>query len=37
LITKFIIEQWESSGFALIEGNRITFSFKFKRVWFTYK
>lgn len=32
LIINFIGQQWESSGFALREGTRITFSFKFKRV-----
>jgi len=33
LIIKFILEQWNSSGFEIGEGIRITFSFKFKRVW----
>lgn len=37
LIIKFILEQWNSSGFGLREGTRITFSFKFKRVWVSYK
>lgn len=35
LIIKFILEQWLSSGFEVREGSRITFSFKFKRVWFS--
>jgi hypothetical protein len=33
LIIKFILEQWDSSGFTLIEGNILSFSLKFKRVW----
>lgn len=33
LIIKFILEQWNSSGFNIREGTQITFSFKFKRVW----
>jgi len=37
LIINFIGEQWDSSGFSLREGTRITFCFKFKRVWFNYK
>ena len=37
LIIKFILKQWDSSGFNVREGIRITFSFKFKRVWFSYK
>ena len=37
LIIKFIGEQWKSSGFELREGTIITFSFKFKRVYFSYK
>lgn len=36
LIIKFILEQWNSSGFQIGEGITITFSFKFKRVWFSY-
>jgi hypothetical protein len=36
LIIKFILEQWYSSGFELREGVRLTFSFKFKRVWLSY-
>jgi len=36
LIIKFILEQWNSSGFNLKEDSLITFSFKFKRVWFSY-
>jgi hypothetical protein len=35
LIIKFILEQWESSGFEIKLGNTITFSFK--RVWFSDK
>uniref|UniRef100_UPI0031F43384 hypothetical protein n=1 Tax=Russula emetica TaxID=152958 RepID=UPI0031F43384 len=34
LIIKFIIEQWKSSIFELKKDTTITFSFKFKRVWF---
>jgi hypothetical protein len=37
LIIKFILEQWKSSGFEIKLGTTITFSFKFKRVWFSYK
>jgi hypothetical protein len=37
LIIKFILEQWNSSGFEIREGSTITFSFKFKRVWFSDK
>jgi hypothetical protein len=37
LITKFIMDQWNSSGFNINQGTLIQFSFKFKRVWFTYK
>lgn len=36
LIIKFIVDQWHSSGFEFREGTNITFSFKFKRVWFSY-
>lgn len=36
LIIKFILDQWKSSGFNINEGVTITFSFKFKRVWFSY-
>lgn len=37
LIIQFILEQWKSSGFETKVGNTITFSLKFKRVWFSYK
>jgi hypothetical protein len=37
LIINFILNQWKSSGFELRKGTIITFSLKFKRVWFTYK
>ena len=37
LIIKFILEQWNSSGFELKQDIRLSFSFEFKRVWFTYK
>jgi hypothetical protein len=37
LITKFILEQWNNSGFNINQGNTISFCFKFKRVWLTYK
>jgi hypothetical protein len=37
LIINFILEQWNSSGFEIREGTILTFSFKFKRVWFFYK
>jgi hypothetical protein len=37
LIINFIGKQWISSGFTLTEGTLLTFSFKFKRVWFSYK
>ena len=34
LIIKFILEQWNSSGFDLKPDVVISFSFKFKKVWF---
>ena len=34
LITKFILNQWNSSGFGLKDNHTITFSFKWKKVWF---
>jgi len=37
LIIKFILDQWKSSGFEVRVGTIITFSLKFKRVWFSYK
>jgi hypothetical protein len=37
LIINFVLDQWNSSGFNLREGTQITFSFKFKRVWISYK
>lgn len=37
LITKFIFDQWNSSGFNIKQDTLITFSFKFKRVWLTSK
>jgi hypothetical protein len=37
LISKFIVDQWYSSPFVFREGTDITFSFKFKRVWFSSK
>jgi hypothetical protein len=37
LITNFIMDQWNSSGFNINQGTLIQFSFKFKRVWLTYK
>jgi hypothetical protein len=36
LITRFILDQWQSSGFDLRQDTTISFQFKFKRVWFTY-
>lgn len=35
LIIKFVLDQWNSSGFNLREGTLLSFSFKFKRVWFS--
>jgi hypothetical protein len=35
LIIKFIIDQWENSGFILKENKTIIFSLKFKRVYFS--
>lgn len=35
LIAKFIIDQWNSSEFNKEQDIPFTFSFKFKRVWFT--
>jgi hypothetical protein len=37
LIIKFIQEQWVTSGFEFRNGITIIFSFKFKRVWLSYK
>ena len=37
LIIKFLLEQWDSSGFELRESTILSFSFKFKRVWFSHK
>lgn len=37
LITQFIFEQWNNSGFELNQGTKLSFCFKFKRVWFSYK
>jgi hypothetical protein len=37
LIIKFILYQWHSSGFVVREGIKISFSFKFKRVWISHK
>jgi hypothetical protein len=37
LIAKFIIDQWNSSGFNNKQDIPFTFSFKFKRVWFSDK
>ncbi len=37
LIIKFILEQWNSCGFDIKPDTIISFSFKFKRVWLTYK
>jgi hypothetical protein len=37
LIAKFIIDQWNSSAFNKKEDIPFTFSFKFKRVWLSYK
>jgi len=33
LIIKFILEQWNSSGFTLKSDTILSYSFKFKRVW----
>jgi hypothetical protein len=35
LITRFILDQWYTSGFELKQDSLITFSFKWKKVWFT--
>jgi hypothetical protein len=37
LIAKFILSQWNSSGFNKKDDTSIIFSFKFKRVWLSYK
>jgi len=37
LIIKFILDQWNSSGFELKQDTQIQFSFEFKRVWLSYK
>jgi len=33
LITNFILDQWNNSGFSLNEKTPVTFAFKFKKVW----
>lgn len=37
LIINFIAEQWKSSGFEKKENVAMVYSFKFKRVWISYK
>jgi len=37
LITKFVVDQWNNSGFNINQGIKISFCFKFKRVWLNYK
>jgi hypothetical protein len=37
LITRFIVDQWQSSGFHMNEDASITFYFKWKRVWISDK
>jgi len=37
LITRFLLDQWDTSGFNINQGTTISFCFKFKRVWLTYK
>jgi len=37
LIIKFVLDQWNSSVFEIKGASQVTFSFKFKRVWFNYK
>ncbi len=37
LITNFILDQWNNSGFNLNQGIILSFCFKFKRVWLDYK
>lgn len=37
LIIKFILDQWEFSGFELKPDTILSFSFKFKRVWISWK
>jgi hypothetical protein len=34
LIIKFILDQWYSSGFEIKQGTKLSYAFKFKRVWF---
>lgn len=37
LIIKFVLDQWNSSGFELKQDIRLSFSLEFKRVWLSYK
>lgn len=37
LIINHIMNQWNSSPFELKDGRELIFSFKFKRVWWSYK
>jgi len=37
LITEFVLDQWKSSGYNFKEDTNVIFSFKFKRVWISYK
>lgn len=37
LIHKFILDQFNSSPFEIKRGSQLCFSFKFKRVWISYK
>jgi len=37
LIIKFVLDQWNSSGFAIKQDIRLSFSLEFKRVWLSYK
>lgn len=37
LIIKFVLDQWEDSGFDLKQGTKLSFCLKFKRVWTSYK
>jgi len=37
LITKFILDQWNTSGFSINQSTLITFSLRFKRVRFSHQ
>jgi len=37
LIAKFVLNQWQSSGFNVNEASSVYLGFEYKEVWFSYK